>query len=66
MDKNAIDQDNTRNAWINEGALIGAVLRDGSIYERASEIVSSGEFMFTCYGWAWDAFATLFWTAPAH
>ncbi len=60
MDKNAIDQDNTRNAWVNEGALIGAVLRDGSIYERASEIVSSGEFMFTCYGWAWDAFASLF------
>jgi len=59
MDEQAIDHDNTRNAWVNEGALIGAVLRDGSIYERASEIVASGEFIFTCYAWAWDAFASL-------
>ena len=59
MNENAIDHDNTRNAWINEGALIGAVLRDGEIYERASEILSSGEFMFTCYGWAWEAFGKL-------
>lgn len=54
-----IDHDNTRNAWINEGALIGAVLRDGTIYERAREVVSSGEFMFTCYAWAWEAFESL-------
>lgn len=59
QDEHAIDHDNTRNAWVNEGALIGAVLRDGEIYERASEIVKEGNFIFTCYAWVWEAFDIL-------
>jgi len=59
QDEQAIDHDNSRNAWVNEGALIGAVLRDGSIFERASEIIKEGNFLFTCYAWAWEAFESL-------
>lgn len=58
-DEKAIDHDNTRNAWANEGALIGAVLRDGDIFERASENLKTDDFHFTPYAWVWEAFDTL-------
>jgi len=38
-----------------EGALIGAVLRDGSIYERAREVLSDEQFGVHAYGYAWQA-----------
>lgn len=51
--------DQKQHSRENEVALIGAVMRDGSIYEQAREIVSSDSFGWVCYGWAWDAFETL-------
>lgn len=43
----------------NELALLGAVMRDGKIYERARELVSPKDFDWQCYGWAWKACETL-------
>jgi replicative DNA helicase len=43
----------------NEVALLGAVMRDGSIYEQAREIVTTDHFGWACYGWCWSAFETL-------
>jgi len=39
----------------NEKALIGAVMRDGRIYEKAREIVSPLDFYLVAYGFVWDA-----------
>jgi len=44
----------------NELALLGAVMRDGKIYERARELVTQKDFDWHCYGWAWKACETLF------
>ena len=44
----------------NEQALLGAVMRDGSVYERARELVTQKDFDWQCYGWAWKACETLF------
>lgn len=49
----------------NEEALLGAVMRDGTIYERARELVTEKDFDWRCYGWAWKACETLF-TAGMH
>lgn len=44
----------------NEQALLGAVMREGTIYEKAREIVTDKDFDWQCYGWAWKACETLF------
>jgi len=49
----------------NEQALLGAVMRDGSIYERARELVQAKDFDWGCYGWAWEACETL-WKQGMH
>ena len=43
----------------NEVALLGAVMRDGSIYEQAREIVQVESFGWHAYGWAWEACESL-------
>ena len=43
----------------NEQALLGAVMREGAIYERARELVTPADFDWGCYGWAWKACETL-------
>lgn len=43
----------------NEQALLGAVMRDGVIYERARELVTPEDFDWACYGYAWKACETL-------
>lgn len=45
----------TQNSRDMELALIGAVERDGKVYERARELVQSGDFDWNCYSWAWEA-----------
>lgn len=47
------------NGHSNEVALLGAIMRDGSIYEQAREIVTAEHFGWDCYGWVWRAFETL-------
>lgn len=49
----------------NEQALLGAVMRDGSIYERARELVQAKDFDWNCYGWVWEACETL-WKQGMH
>ncbi len=43
----------------NEVGLLGAVMRDGSIYEQAREIVRADNFGWQPYGWVWKAFEEL-------
>lgn len=43
----------------NERALLGAVMRDGSIYDRAREIVQADDFGWQSYGEVWDACESL-------
>ena len=51
--------DQKQHSRENEVALLGAVMRDGSIYEQAREIVISDSFGWACYGWVWTAFETI-------
>jgi replicative DNA helicase len=48
------------NSRENELGLIGAVMRDGKIFDRAREIVNADDFDWQCYGWVWQACETLF------
>lgn len=43
----------------NEVGLLGAVMRDGSIYSQAREIVTADCFGWQPYGWVWSAFEQL-------
>ena len=51
--------DQKQHSRDNEVALLGAVMRDGSIYEQAREIVTTDNFGWECYGWVWKAFEVL-------
>ena len=51
--------DTKENSRQNEKGLIGAIMRDGSKYEQAREIVLSSCFGWQPYGWVWDAFEQL-------
>jgi replicative DNA helicase len=51
--------DQKQHSRENEVALLGAVMRDSSIYEQAREIVTAEQFGWNCYGWVWTAFETL-------
>jgi replicative DNA helicase len=51
--------DQQQHSRENEVALLGAVMRDGTLYERAREVVQSGDFGWNAYSWAWDAFENL-------
>lgn len=43
-----------------EAALIGAVLRDGTVYQQAREAIQPETFGITVHGWAWLAMEHLF------
>lgn len=43
-----------------EVALLGAIMRDGSLYERAREIVQPEHFGFVAYSYAWQAFENIY------
>lgn len=44
----------------NEEALLGAIMRDGSLYAQAREIVQPSHFGNNAYSWAWEAMENLF------
>lgn len=51
----ALALDQVTHSRVNEIALLGAVMRDGSIYARAREIVQISDFAWNSYGDAWEA-----------
>lgn len=52
--------DNDERVRISERALIGSVLRDGTKYGEAREIVNSGDFGIIIHGLAWEAMENLY------
>lgn len=44
----------------NEVGLLGAVMRDGTVYAQAREIVTFDAFGWQPYGWVWSAFEQLY------
>jgi replicative DNA helicase len=44
----------------NEVGLLGAIMRDGSTFAQAREIVTADSFGWLPYGWVWNAFEELY------
>lgn len=51
--------DQRQHSRESEVGLLGAVMRDGTIFEQAREIVTADSFAWHPYGWLWTCFETL-------